>query len=323
MNWPDGIAARPLTLDDVEAWAELHAAKERADQEGENFEAEDLAEELRLPGLDLARDSIALWADGRMIGYGIAHARESVVDVDRVRAEGTVHPQWRRRGLGTQLMRWLIGRTGELHLATHPDVPGYTTVGAVSTNVGAAAMMRDFGFEPVRYFFDMRRPLDQPVPAAQLPQALRLKPFDTAYEDALREAHFEAFSDHWGWTPPSVETWRSRNVGSRAFRGLQSYVVMDGDTVAAYVNCYEYEADTEVTGVRQLYIGQVGTRRAYRGRGLARAALAKVLAKGAEAGYQQAALGVDAENPTGALGLYEKLGFSTYQKYVNYQLALA
>jgi ribosomal protein S18 acetylase RimI-like enzyme len=169
----------------------------------------------------------------------------------------------------------------------------------------------------------MRRPLDQPVPAAQLPQALRLKPFDTAYEDALREAHFEAFSDHWGWTPPSVETWRSRNVGSRAFRGLQSYVVMDGDTVAAYVNCYEYEADTEVTGVRQLYIGQVGTRRAYRGRGLARAALAKVLAKGAEAGYQQAALGVDAENPTGALGLYEKLGFSTYQKYVNYQLALA
>ncbi|MFD3405130.1 GNAT family N-acetyltransferase [Kribbella sp. NPDC058693] len=322
MSWPEGIQARPIDKGDVEAWAELMTAKERADEDGENFGAEDLAEELELPHLDLAKDTIGLWSGDRMIGYGIAHVRANVVDVDRVNTEGTIDPEWRRQGLGTTLMRWLIQRAGELHTAAHPEYPGLVGAGASSTNAGADRLLRNLGFEEARYFFDMRRPLDQPVPPAPVPDGLRLRAYDTSYEEALRLAHFEAFSDHWGWTPPTTDAWRARNVGSRAFRGAQSYCVLDGDTVAAYVNGYEWEADTEVTGVRELYIGQVGTRRAYRGRGLARAALAKVLAKAAEAGYQRAALGVDADNPTGALGLYEGLGFVTHKKFISYQLPL-
>ncbi|NUR97146.1 MAG: GNAT family N-acetyltransferase [Kribbellaceae bacterium] len=323
MNWPDGIAARPLTLDDVEEWAALHAAKEKVDQEGENYSAEDLAEDLQRPGLDLERGTVALWSGDRMIGYGMVRVPQAVVDVDRVHAGGGIHPEWRRRGLGRLLMQWLIARAGELHTETHPEAPGYATVGAASTNVGATALLQGLGFKPERYFFDMRRPLDQPIPEAAVPDDLELTSYDASHDEELRLAHYEAFSDHWGWTPPTPDLWRSRSVGSRAFRGAQSYYVLDGETVASYVNCFEWEADTEVTGVRELYIGQVGTRRAYRGRGLARAALAKVLAEAAQAGYQRAALGVDADNPTGALGLYENLGFTTHQKFVSYQLPLA
>jgi mycothiol synthase len=322
MNWPEGIAARPIDKGDVEAWAVLLAAKEKADQEGENFSAEDLAEHLDRPNRDMSRESIGLWADGRMIGYGIVHVPTSVVDVDRVRTEGTIDPELRRRGLGTALMRWLIQRAGELHAATHPEAPGVVGAGTSSDNVSATSLFEGLGFEPERFFFDMRRPLDQPVPEASVADGLRLTGYDPSYDEALRLAHFEAFSDHWGWTPPTPEMWRSRSIGSRAFRGGQSYLVLDGDTVAAYVNCYEWEADTEATGVRELYIGQVGTRRAYRGRGLARATIAKVLAEGAQAGYQRAGLGVDADNPTGALGLYENLGFTTHKKFTDYALPL-
>ncbi|MFF0338605.1 GNAT family N-acetyltransferase [Kribbella sp. NPDC004875] len=322
MNWPEGIEARPIDKGDVEAWAALLAAKEKVDQDGENFDVEDLAEQLDRPNLDLARNSIGLWSGDRLIGYGIVHVRTAVVDVDRVNTEGTIDPEWRRQGLGTALMRWLIGRAGELHTATHPDSPGLVAAGVGSTNVGANQLLRDLGFEEARYFFDMRRPLDQPVPNAPVPDGLKLRSYDTSYEEALRQAHYEAFSDHWGWSPPTPDEWRSRNVGSRAFRGAQSYYVLDGDTVAAYANGYEWEADTEATGIRELYIGQVGTRRAYRGRGLARAALAKLLAKAAEAGYLRASLGVDADNPTGALGLYEGLGFVTHQKFISYQLPI-
>lgn len=322
MSWPEGIEARPIDKGDVEAWAALMAAKEKADQDGENYSPEDLSEELDLPHLDLARDTIGLWADGRMIGYGVAHAATSVVDIDRVRTEGTIDPEWRRRGLGTALMHWLIRRAGELHAAKHPEAPGQVGVGTNSTNVSAISMLESLGFKPERFFFDMRRPLDQPVPEAQVADGLRLTSYDSSYEEALRQAHFEAFSDHWGWTPPTTEAWRARSVGSRAFRGEHSFVVLDGETVAAYVNCFEWEADTEATGVRDLYIGQVGTRRAYRGRGLARATLAKVLAEGAQAGYERASLGVDADNPTGALGLYENLGFTTHKKFTNYQLPI-
>jgi mycothiol synthase len=322
MSWPEGIEARPMTTGDVEVWAALLAATEKVDQEGENYSAEDLAEQLDRPELDLAKDSISLWSGGRMIGYGIAHVKVAVVDVDRVNTEGTVDPEWRRQGLGATLMRWMIHRAGELHAATHPEAPGQVAAGANSSNVGADRMLRNLGFEDERYYFEMRRPLDQPVPDAPLPDGLELRSYDASYDEALREAHFEAFSDHWGWTPPTTEAWRSRSIGARSFRGKQSYYVVDGGTIAAYVNCFEWEADTEATGVRDLYIGQVGSRRAYRGRGLARAALAKALTEGAQAGYQQASLGVDADNPTGALGLYESLGFTVHSKYVNYQLPI-
>jgi mycothiol synthase len=323
MSWPEGIEARPIDKGDVEAWAALMAAKEKADQDGENYSPEDLSEELDLPHLDLRRDTIGLWADGRMVGYGVAHAATSVVDIDRVRTEGTVDPEWRRRGLGTALMHWLIRRAGELHAEKHPESPGQVGVGTGSGNIGAISMLEGLGFKPERFFFDMRRPLDQPVPEVQVADGLRLTPYDTSYEESLRQAHFEAFSDHWGWTPPTPEAWRKRSVGARAFRSGQSYVVLDGETVAAYVNCFEWEADTEATGIRELYIGQVGTRRAYRGRGLARATLAKVLAEGAQAGYVRASLGVDVDNPTGALGLYERLGFTTHKKFTNYQLPIS
>lgn len=322
MSWPEGIEARPMDKADVEAWAVLTAAAEKVDQEGEHFSAEDLAEQLGRPHLDLPRNSISLWADGRMIGYGIAHISPSVVDVDRVRAQGTIDPEFRRRGLGTTLMRWLIQRCGELHTATHPDFPGQVGAGVVSNNVSAISLLESLGFTAERFFFDMRRPLDQAVPETSIADGLRLTPYDPSYQEALRLAHFEAFSDHWGWAPPDPEVWRSRNVGSRAFRGAQSYLLLDGDTVAAYVNGYEWEADTEATGIRELYIGQVGTRRAYRGRGLARATIAKVMTEAAQAGYQRAALGVDADNPTGALGLYENLGFITHNKFTSYALPI-
>ncbi len=256
MSWPEGIEARPIDRGDADAWAELLAAREKVDQEGENYSAQDLIDELEDPHVDPALDTIGLWADGQMVAYGKVYAADS------------------------------------------------------------------FGFEERRYFFAMKRPLDQPVPEVPLAGGLRIVPFDRSIDELLRVTHNEIFRDHWGSTPKDPESWNTWFTGARAFRGGSSYVVLDGDTIAAYVLTYEWEADTEVTGIRELHLGQVGTVRSYRGRGLARAALAKVLAEAAQAGYQRAGLGVDADNQTGALGLYESLGFSVHNKWITYGLPL-
>ena len=257
-----------------------------------------------------------------MVAYGKAHAAEPVIDVDRVRTDGTVHPQWRRRGVGTALMHWLIERAAELHAVKHPDAPGEVGNSAISTNIGADRLLQKFGFEECRYFFDMKRSLDLAVPQVQLADGVRLVPFDMSMDEALRATHNEVFLDHWGSTPKDEESWKIEVTGARAFRGGSSYLVLDGQTIAAYVLGYEWEADTAVTGIKELYIGYLGTRRSHRGRGLARAALAKVLTGAAHSGYQRAGLGVDADNPTGALGLYESLGFSVHSKWVTYRLPL-
>ncbi|MEV0287120.1 GNAT family N-acetyltransferase [Kribbella sp. NPDC050820] len=322
MSWPEGIEARPIDKGDADAWAELLAAKEKVDQEGENYDAQDLIDELEDPHLDPALDTIGLWADGRMVGYGKLHAPEGLVEIDRVTTEGTVHPEWRRRGIGSALMPWLIKRAGELHVARHPQAPGEVTGNRINTNVGAERLFQKFGFEERRYFFDMKRPLDQPVPEVALADGLRIVPFDLAMNEALRVVHNDVFADHWGSTPRDADSWNTWFTGARAFRGESSYVILDGDAIAAYVLGYEYEADTEATGIRELYIGQVGTMKAYRGRGLAGVALAKVLTEAAKAGYQRSALGVDADNPTGALGLYERLGYSVSSKWTSYGLPI-
>jgi mycothiol synthase len=322
VSWPGGVEARPIDKSDTAAWAELLAAREKVDQEGENYDADDLLEELSDPKLDAARDTIGLWSDGEMVGYGTVYTPSDVVDVHRIRTEAATRPDWRGRGLGSALLTWVIRRAGELHAELRPDVAGEINTSAISTNTGADALLKSFGFEECRYFFHMRRPLDTPVPEVPVPGGLRLVPFDASMNETLRIIHNEVFLDHWGSVPKDPDSWRVWFTGSRAFRGGSSYLLLDGDQIVAYVLGYEYVADTEATGVRELYVGQVGTRRSHRGRGLARIVLARVMAEAARAGYQRVSLGVDADNPTGALGLYERLGFTVVTKTITYRLPL-
>jgi mycothiol synthase len=102
-----------------------------------------------------------------------------------------------------------------------------------------------------------------------------------------------------------------------------SFLVLDGDQIVAYSLGYEYDADTEAIGIRDVWIGQLGTRRTHRGRGLGRLVLTRAMTEAAGTGFQRASLGVDAENPTGALGLYESLGFTIKSKSITYRRPFA
>lgn len=322
--WPGGVAARAIERSDAEAWAALLAAVEKADQTGENYDADDLIEELGDPKLNAATDTIGLWSDGLMIGYGKVSGPDEVIDVHRVFTEGCVHPQWRRHGLGGGLMTWLTHRATAMHQERHPEAPGEIGTGAISTNSSALTLFAARGFEACRYFFHMERELGaEPVSASPVADSLRLVEFDPTYDEALRVAHNEVFLDHWGSTPKDPESWKTWFTGSRAFRAAQSYLLLDGERIAAYVLGYEYDADTAATGMRELYVGQVGTRRDYRGRDAARSALARVMTVAEDAGFGRVSLGVDAENPTGALGLYEKLGFQTKHQHIRYRLPIS
>jgi mycothiol synthase len=67
--------------------------------------------------------------------------------------------------------------------------------------------------------------------------------------------------------------------------------------------------------------GSILTRRPWRGRGVASALIGRNLRLLAERGMTEAALGVDAENPTGALALYERVGFVRDRTELLYQRA--
>ena len=72
--------------------------------------------------------------------------------------------------------------------------------------------------------------------------------------------------------------------------------------------------------MREAYVAKVGTLDAHRRRGLAGVLLQIALERYRDAGYDRAALDVDSENPTGALGVYERAGFRTTKRWTTYLL---
>jgi ribosomal protein S18 acetylase RimI-like enzyme len=90
----------------------------------------------------------------------------------------------------------------------------------------------------------------------------------------------------------------------------------------AYVLAYVFEADTAATGVEETDLGQIGVLPGARGRGLAKAVIAAALTAAAERGCARAGLQVDSENVSGALRLYEVMGFTRRRTQVSWSRSL-
>ncbi len=299
-----------MTPGDAGLWAELLSACEEVDRVGEHYDEADCAEELTAPDLDLAADSLLVLDGGRPVAAAMMPLRTG--GFRRVVVDGAVHPAYRGRGLGTALLdrarRRAAQRDAVVALWVDDALPD------------AVALASGSGLTPVRWWAELRRDLAQPVRPVPLPDGLRMVGLGPVYDadrwdEPLRIAHNAAFVDHWGSTALSAQEWRHHETGSRNFRPEVSVAACtpSGD-VAGYVLAMEFTAETARTGIRELHVATVGTVREWRGRGVAGALLARVLAAGAAAGYARSSLTVDADNPTGALGVYGRAGFAAHRR---------
>jgi ribosomal protein S18 acetylase RimI-like enzyme len=167
----------------------------------------------------------------------------------------------------------------------------------------------------------MERPLaDLPEPIA--PPGVELVPYLWDRDDEVRRAHNIAFVDHHGSSERDVASWEVMFTGRAAFRADLSTLVLEDGAVVAYALAYVFESDTRATGRRCVYFGQIGTLPAVRGRGLARAAVATSLRASAARDCHLAGLQVDSENGSGALALYERLGFGVIRRTTSWTRAL-
>jgi len=229
----------------------------------------------------------------------------------RVDLFGGVHPDRRGLGIGRELMAWSLKRAAELRHTHAPDAEWIVEATAFIDDLPTARLYERFGFAPARYWFEMAAPTGGNAPGPY-PDGLRCVPYEPEWESALHAAHMEAFDDHWGYQKRDLDGWCEITTRSAGFRPDLCRVVFDGDEIAAYLLSY-VDADPE-----RMYIGQVGTRRPWRRRGLAGLLLAEVLWSAASAGLRSAALSVDADSPTGAVGVYERAGFVVESRAVAY-----
>jgi mycothiol synthase len=316
------MSARPLTPGDLDAVADLQAAAEKVDDTGEHWGTEDLADFWLNELVDLTRDGVAVCTgDGDVVGWATAIAPPTFRDAFRVDLEGRVHPEWRGRGVGSALLRWQLARGADVHAERHPEVPGKLVVPVFGGMASLDRLVQRAGLHQDRWYFAMERPLTELPPVPEV-DGVRFAPFDWQRDDEVRRAHNAAFTEHDGSSERDAQSWQAWFTGQRAFRPDLSVLALADGAVVAYVLAYVYESDTAATGVRQTHFGQIGVLPHARGRGLAKATIAAALRAGAEGGCRAAGLDVDSANATGALGLYESLGFSTRRTQARWVLAL-
>lgn len=319
---PPGFTTRDLTTADVPAVTELLAAWERAEPDDHGYTETEIREEFTAPVAALDGGGVAVLRSGRLVAYGLLHviAREPRW---LAYADGGVHPDVHRRGVGGWVLARQLELARRLRDTQAPGVPGELRVGAAERRPGAIAALVAAGFECRRYFFrmraDLRGPAPEPVPD---PPGIRIRPYTAADDDAVRLASNDSFGDHWGSVPRDPDTWRAEYLDSATFRARSSFVAQDATGIVGFSLASEHEADTAARGHRTGYVSRVGTVRAVRGRGIGTALVRRSLAAMRADGYAMAELDVDAESPTGAGRLYERLGFGVVARERLYSRSL-
>lgn len=231
---------------------------------------------------------------------------------------GHVHPEWRRRGIGTALARENLRRAQE-RVALEPAGQATVLAGyAEETEAGHHAILRALDFQPARWFFLMRRPLGDPIPDAPLPDGLELRPMTPDLHRVVFDAEAEAFRDHWASREPTDEDF-AMLYGREEFDPSLWVVAWDGDEVAGVSQGWIWGNENRTLGVDRGWLEHISVRRPWRRRGVGRALTAEGLRRFAAAGMTEAMLGVDADSPTGALDLYEGLGFSVHTRSMAYR----
>jgi ribosomal protein S18 acetylase RimI-like enzyme len=155
------------------------------------------------------------------------------------------------------------------------------------------------------------------IPDVPLPEGLEIRP---VVEDDLRaiwESDIEAFRDHRGYTEQNETDWVRFAVD--AARGTSLWqVAWAGDAVVGQVRTRVNDGEAEARGRRRAWTEDISTRRDWRGKGVASALLAASLRQLSSLGFEEAALGVDLDNPTGALGVYERMGYRLALRVTQY-----
>jgi mycothiol synthase len=179
-------------------------------------------------------------------------------------------------------------------------------------------VLEEAGWQPIRYSFQMQIDLDGELPVPEWPDGLSPRNLQPGEEERVYEAHMDAFADHWEHHRHTFDDWRDFNVGRHGFDPSLWWLVDEGDELAAIsLNAWHFSGDPQFGWIHIL-----GVRPPWRKRGLGTALLRHSFRDFAARGATRVGLGVDGENTTGAVRLYERVGMHVVRRNDTYEKKL-
>jgi ribosomal protein S18 acetylase RimI-like enzyme len=231
---------------------------------------------------------------GRLAGY-----------VDVWREDDTLGVDVAAPGRGDELFTWAEQRAGELGLA---KVRAWC-----SADNELAAVVEARGY---RYW---RSALTLEVNLEERPSTeLVTRSFGAGDEEQLRLAINEVFADDPFFREHSEQEFASAYLTAPGAEPGLWLLAEDGAELAGFVLPYARRGSDATLG----WVSSLGVREPWRGRGLGRGLLLAAFAALYDRGLRRVGLGVDAENSTGALTLYESAGMRQVRRSDNWVKAL-
>jgi ribosomal protein S18 acetylase RimI-like enzyme len=189
-------------------------------------------------------------------------------------------------------------------------------IGIYSQAKESQKLFKDFGYRYLRSSYRMLIEMDSLPPAPLWPEGLVLRTYNPETDaEAVYRADQDAFRDHFGFIEEPFEEGFSRfkhmMTEYEGFDPSLWWLAFEGDELAGICLGRPHSYDDIDLG----YINVLGVRRPWRKRGLGLAFLHHAFGEFYRRGKRKVGLGVDAENLTGALRLYEKAGMHVHMQF--------
>jgi GNAT superfamily N-acetyltransferase len=278
-----------------------------------------------LENCDPTTDMVMAEVAGELVGHGRCWWRQQQDNSRIYLLFAHLTPSWRNQGIRRAILHQLERRLRQIaasHLADQPaDQPRYFEAWSSDTQTHLSQLLESEGYGIVRYALDMVRPNLEDIPDCPIPDGIVIRSGTLEEWRSIWEAAREAFRDNWGyseWPEEMYAEWLER----RTFTPPLWRIAWAGAEVAGGVLNYIDTLENEEYGRARGYTETIFVRRPWRKQGLAKALIARSFVVLKEAGMAEAGLGLDADNLSGALHLYRKMGFQETKQFMTYRKPL-
>jgi mycothiol synthase len=279
---------------------------------------DDIAGMLLMPTLDRSASALVLDGDDAL---GFLFVENDVTGRDSF-LEIYCPPGPRRREVNELGIRLGL-EAARRHRAAAPDAQEWTArSGCWAGETDYAEVLEAAGFTPSRNFHRMRIESTSPLIPAEMPPLPEGVDVEVVRDEAgarrLCALDNASFAEHYNFVPREFdEWWALMSVGTTRDPDGWWLLTVDGVDAAMCL------LDESRAALGDGYVGVLGVLEQFRGRGLAQLLLRRAFVRYRDLGRAGTQLGVDADNTTGAVRLYERVGMRVTRSVTGYSRPIA
>jgi mycothiol synthase len=248
---------------------------------------------------------------------------QALVDKFREEKKGFIQslgvlPEFRRRGIARKLVSEAISSLKERGM-------NIAAAWAQTDRLACVRLYESFGFKCVRASSLMKRSLAESLEIeASEAIGFREAQLDNDQEVALiNRLDNEAFKEHFNYRPVTIEETKYMLFEIPWFQHQRAWFAVDSGQPVGYVITGIDVGLNREKSMKCGWILDIGVLKTFRRQKIGSNLMLRAMQTLKSQGMESALLYVDDQNPTGAIKLYEKVGFAVFHRSTVYELPIA